>query len=346
MEYEGQICRGPMERASYMLPISVGCSYNQCRFCMLFKHLKYRELPLEQIEAELHRISAIGGNPKQVFLGDGNAFSAGTERLLTILDMVHRSFPACEAVHMDATVHDILRKPEAELAALSEAGVRTLYLGIECGLDDVLARMNKGQTMAQAEAAIEKLHQAGMRYGAHMMTGIAGKDRGLEMPRPLRSFLIAPVRTGSSISPSSCTAAPRCIRIFSPGSLLPPMNWKTCGRSTGFWSFWKQSSSPTTAFTTAFSSGCGAVCPMTGKRCSGSWRPPLESTRKRTLYMPLCRSTKGDFAGFVSGGIGALAENSYVVEKRPRMLSCGGAFYVTYVAEAAICRAVYRFQTC
>ena len=49
MEYEGQICRGPMERASYMLPISVGCSYNQCRFCMLFKHLHYRELPLEQI---------------------------------------------------------------------------------------------------------------------------------------------------------------------------------------------------------------------------------------------------------------------------------------------------------
>lgn len=188
MEYEGQICRGPMERASYMLPISVGCSYNQCRFCMLFKHLKYRELPLEQIEAELHRISAIGGNPKQVFLGDGNAFSAGTERLLTILDMVHRSFPACEAVHMDATVHDILRKPEAELAALSEAGVRTLYLGIECGLDDVLARMNKGQTMAQAEAAIEKLHQAGMRYGAHMMTGIAGKDRGLENAQALAEF--------------------------------------------------------------------------------------------------------------------------------------------------------------
>lgn len=188
MEYEGQICRGPMERASYMLPISVGCSYNQCRFCMLFKHLKYRQLPLEQIQAELLRVSAIGGNPKQVFLGDGNAFSAGTERLLTILDMVHRSFPACEAVNMDATVHDVLRKPEGELAALSKAGVRTLYLGIECGLDDVLTRMNKGQTMAQAEAAIEKLHQAGMRYGAHMMTGVSGKGRGLENAQALAEF--------------------------------------------------------------------------------------------------------------------------------------------------------------
>ena len=61
MEYEGQICRGPMERASYMLPISVGCSYNQCRFCTLFKHLTYRQLPLEKIEAELERVSAVGG---------------------------------------------------------------------------------------------------------------------------------------------------------------------------------------------------------------------------------------------------------------------------------------------
>ena len=188
MEYEGQICRGPMERASYMLPISVGCSYNQCRFCMLFKHLSYRELPLEQIEEELRRVSSIGGNPRQVFLGDGNAFSARTQRMLSILDMIHRYFPACKAVNMDATVHDILRKPAQELEALSAAGIRTLYLGIECGLDDVLARMNKGQTIAQAGEAIEKLHQAGMSYGAHMMTGVSGKGRGLENAQALADF--------------------------------------------------------------------------------------------------------------------------------------------------------------
>ena len=53
MEYEGQICRAPMERASFMLPVVVGCAYNRCKFCDLFKHLKYRELPLGQIEEEL-----------------------------------------------------------------------------------------------------------------------------------------------------------------------------------------------------------------------------------------------------------------------------------------------------
>lgn len=188
MEYEGQICRGPMERASYMLPVSVGCSYNQCRFCMLFKHLTYRELPLDQIEAELQRVFQAGGNPKTVFLGDGNAFQLDTERLLEILGRIHRYFPACETVNMDATVQNVLRKGEDELLALARAGVRHLYLGIETGMDDVLASMNKGHTLQQAYEAIDRIHRAGMIYDAHMMTGVAGKGRGLENAQALADF--------------------------------------------------------------------------------------------------------------------------------------------------------------
>ena len=75
MNYEGQICRPPIERSSFMLPVAVGCDYNRCKFCTLFKHVEHRLLPLEQIEAELQRVQALGGNPTQVFLGDGNAFA-------------------------------------------------------------------------------------------------------------------------------------------------------------------------------------------------------------------------------------------------------------------------------
>ena len=32
MEYEGQICRSPMERSSFMLPVMVGCSYTGSKF--------------------------------------------------------------------------------------------------------------------------------------------------------------------------------------------------------------------------------------------------------------------------------------------------------------------------
>lgn len=188
MEYEGQICRPPMERSSFMLGVSVGCAYNQCKFCNLFKHLSYRLLPLEQIEAELARVRSIGGDPHTVFLGDGNAFGIRTERLMAIIDMVHHYFPACEMINMDATVTDISRKTDEELKLLQKAGVRHLYLGIESGLDDVLKEMNKDHTLAEAYREIDRLQQAGMIFDAHIMTGIAGSGRSRENAAALAEF--------------------------------------------------------------------------------------------------------------------------------------------------------------
>lgn len=180
MKYEGQICRGPMERSSFMLPVAVGCAYNQCKFCTLFKHLTYRELPIEQVEEELLRVSKVNGNPKTVFLGDGNAFGLSTEHLLRIIEKIHFYFSGCESIHMDATVTDISRKSDKELRCLYESGVRHLYLGIESGLSDVLVFMRKDHTLEQAYREIGRIQDAGLIYDAHFMTGIAGKGRGLE----------------------------------------------------------------------------------------------------------------------------------------------------------------------
>ena len=188
MDYEGQICRAPMERASFMLPVMVGCSYNKCRFCMLFKHLQYRELPLAQIEAELQRVSKAHGNPRTVFLGDGNAFGLTTDRLLEILALIRQYFPDCQDVNMDATVTSIRAKSDAELQALCQAGVRRLYLGIESGLDDVLALMHKDHTLEQAYTEIARLQAAGLIYDAHIMTGIAGQGRGAENATQTAAF--------------------------------------------------------------------------------------------------------------------------------------------------------------
>lgn len=188
MEYEGQICRSPMERGSYMLPVAVGCSYNRCKFCMLFKHLTYRQLPLEQIEQELQRVKDAGGDPERVFLGDGNAFTLDTGRLLAILELIHRYFPSCHTVNMDATVTNISQKSDEELRQLAQEGVRHLYLGIESGLDDVLSLMEKDHDLDQAYRQIHRLHQAGMVYDAHMMTGVAGRGRGLENAQAIGAF--------------------------------------------------------------------------------------------------------------------------------------------------------------
>ncbi len=188
MEYEGQICRSPMERGSFMLPVSVGCAYNRCRFCMLFKHLQYRALPLEQIQAELDRVAALGGSPRRVFLGDGSAFALSAARLEEILLRVRAAFPDCKSVAMDATARSVLDKTDEELRRLAGLGVTDLYLGIECALEDVLAAMDKGNTFAEAEQAVERLRRAGIGYDAHIMTGICGHGRGEENARALAAF--------------------------------------------------------------------------------------------------------------------------------------------------------------
>lgn len=189
MNYEGQICRAPMERSSFMLPVMVGCSYNRCKFCNLFRHLKYRELPMEQIEKELVRVKDAGGSPKKIFLGDGNAFGLEYQKLQQILELIHRYFPGCQCINMDATVTSILNKTDEELRMLYDQGVRHLYLGIESGLDDVLSFMEKDHNLSQAYKAIEKLHRIGLIYDAHIMTGVAGRGRGIENAEHLARFL-------------------------------------------------------------------------------------------------------------------------------------------------------------
>lgn len=189
MNYEGQICRGPMERGSYMLPVAAGCQYNRCRFCMLFKHLRYRELSMEEIEGELKRVQALGGRPQQVFLGDGSAFCMDTQRLGEILKLVKGYFPEVQRFHMDATVRGVEQKSQEELEELRALGVHRLYLGIETGLEDVLAFMDKGHTLKEAYRQTERLQAAGIEYGAHIMTGIAGHGRGQENAEATGEFL-------------------------------------------------------------------------------------------------------------------------------------------------------------
>ena len=227
MNYEGQICRGPMERSSFMLPVAVGCSYNGCKFCNLFRHLKYRQLPLEQVEAELRRVKDLGGKPKKIFLGDGNAFDMKNEHLEKILDMIHDYFPECEGINMDATVTGILGKTDEEMQRLSEKGVSHLYLGIESGLNDVLIFMNKDHNLEQAYRAIDRLHKYGMIFDAHIMTGIAGKGRGMENAEALAEFLN---KTGPAhvinFSLFLHTEVP-LYRHIKDGTYMPADEWET-----------------------------------------------------------------------------------------------------------------------
>ena len=56
----GSICKSSGERGAFGLVVSHGCPYNRCAFCDLYKCDTYREVSLDQVEAELRKLFADG----------------------------------------------------------------------------------------------------------------------------------------------------------------------------------------------------------------------------------------------------------------------------------------------
>ncbi len=189
MDYRGCICGVTGERFTYKIPVTVGCPYNKCAFCMLYKHLSYHELPMEAIEAEIVRVRDAGGKPKRIMLGDGSPLWMPFERLKGIITLIEQNLPSCEAICSDASIQAIATKTDEELTWLAQHGFRMVYVGIESGLDDVLAFMSKDHDNTEAREQIARLHAAGIDFGAHIMAGVAGAGRGIENARATAALL-------------------------------------------------------------------------------------------------------------------------------------------------------------
>ena len=57
-----------------------------------------------------------------------------------------------------------------------------LYIGIECGLNDVLEKLNKGYSADDTREQCLRLNAAGIGHCDLLMLGTAGKGRGLDLP--------------------------------------------------------------------------------------------------------------------------------------------------------------------
>ena len=220
MDYEGRICRGPMERKAFMLPVTVGCPYNGCKFCGLFTDLKYRKISLSDIENELKRVKAHGGNPKFIYFGDGSAFELNASELSEIIRLVKDYFPAANTFNSDATITGISKKSDEDLNILHSLGYNKLYIGIESAHFDVLDFMNKDHNPDEAYTQIERITRAGFSYAAHFMTGVAGSGRWEESAVAMAKFLSI-TKPENVVNFSMFLSADRLMKEIEKGSFKP-----------------------------------------------------------------------------------------------------------------------------
>ena len=176
MIYEGDIYRPPSEAESLLVQVTVGCSWNKCTFCDMYKNKKYRVRSLDEILADLREMGRYRGRFRRIFLCDGDALVLPTQALEEILKEIRRLFPELEGVRAYASARDILRKEPRELKRLSGLGLDMVYLGLESGSDKVLAAVNKGITRREMIDAAARLKEAGIKQSVSIIAGLGGEE--------------------------------------------------------------------------------------------------------------------------------------------------------------------------
>ena len=173
--YDEPLYRPPSEANSLIIQATLGCSHNRCTFCTMYKSKKYTERSLDDIFRDIESVSGYSG-VRRAFLADGDAMALDTDTLLKITEKLNTVFPALQRISIYANPGNLLKKSEAELKSLSEAGITLLYLGVESGSDLILKKIQKGALRQHHAEAIGKAMASGIDVSATIITGLGGNE--------------------------------------------------------------------------------------------------------------------------------------------------------------------------
>ena len=177
IRYVEPVFRPPSEAESLILPVTDGCSWNQCTFCEMYTapQKAFRARAEEEVLESIRRTGALYGDQvRRVFLADGDALVLPTRRLLTILAAIRTHMPAVRRVSAYCLPRNLRKKTQAEMDALAAAGLKMVYVGAESGDDTVLAAVNKGETFDSTRAALDMLGTAGITRSVMILNGLGG----------------------------------------------------------------------------------------------------------------------------------------------------------------------------
>ena len=112
LRYEGPIYRPPSEAQSLLVQATIGCPWNKCTFCMVYKNgPKFRIRPVEEIKEDIIRArKALGDSVRTVFFPSGNTIIMKTQDLVDILKFTRKTFPKVERITVYGSSQYIFRK--------------------------------------------------------------------------------------------------------------------------------------------------------------------------------------------------------------------------------------------
>nr|VFK25471.1 MAG: Radical SAM superfamily enzyme YgiQ, UPF0313 family [Candidatus Kentron sp. LPFa]VFK36041.1 MAG: Radical SAM superfamily enzyme YgiQ, UPF0313 family [Candidatus Kentron sp. LPFa] len=178
--YDMPLYRPPSEAYSLIFQITLGCSFNQCAFCSMYRSKQFSIRPLEEVLSEIRDVARYHTEARRVFLADGDALACPTEHLEEILVALRESFPKLTRVTCYALPGNLLRKSVEELSRLRQRGLAMIYYGIESGSPEILKRITKGATPRSMITGLDKAKAANLKVSGTVVLGLGGRARWRE----------------------------------------------------------------------------------------------------------------------------------------------------------------------
>lgn len=179
-EYDYPLYRPPSEARSLIFQVTLGCSFNECSFCDMYRSKDYSERPWKQVKKEIDLMARYMPETRRVFLADGDALNLDADYIVKIVTYIREKFSNIERISCYAMPMNILKKTPKELEKMHKAGLDMLYLGIESGSDVVLKKVTKGAISKTIIKAVDKAKDAGYIMSCMVILGLGGQKYSKE----------------------------------------------------------------------------------------------------------------------------------------------------------------------
>jgi len=182
LRYVGPIYRPPSEANSLLVQATIGCPWNKCTFCMVYKKgPKFKIRPVKEIKEDLLWAKQNYPYPiKTVFFPSGNTIIMKTEDFVEILNYTKKLFPDIERITIYGSSQYIAKKGLHDLKKIAKAGLSRIHVGLESGDDVVLKHVKKGSNADIQIKAGQLIKKVGIELSEYIILGLGGKKRSKE----------------------------------------------------------------------------------------------------------------------------------------------------------------------
>lgn len=180
MHFTDPVYRNPYWPTFPLLQVTQGCTHNRCKFCTMYKDVRFKPHPMNIIEKDLQELASIASDAKTIQLLSANPLVMTYNRFRPILEKINEYLPEIEYIYTQTRVSDLRNKTVEELESLKELGLREISLGVESGDDWTLKRINKGYTSKDIIEQCQKLTDAGIDFWMSFLNGVSGREHSHE----------------------------------------------------------------------------------------------------------------------------------------------------------------------